>query len=382
MLLFHRRPLLGLVATLGLAGSALAMADRPDQVLALQRGTPTPFSGELVSAELDEVVLNVDGKERKFPADRVLRVTLGTVPESWTEAAKLATNGDHGNAAALYGQVAGDAEQRDVLRAYARLAEAKELLSGGAQDPSNFGLAADAAERLAADFPTHREVPVARILAGRAQLLFGEPAKAAELLTAVVDEATAGDWPVGFPRVAVFEGGLIGAQAMLEAGDASAAGELFTKLEREIGQQIAGLPEGSEAEAKALQLLSDQASLGEGWKLLGQDKHTPARSFFQSRLDGAEPSSTALRAAARLGLAESLEASGEFRQAQITYAQVTATASTQDEIIARAMVGRARVTLELDDPDAEDLARSLAETVLARYGTTSALGGARRILSN
>lgn len=382
MQLLAPRPILGFIAALGLAGSAFAIADRPDQVLALQRGAPTPFSGELLSADLGEVVLDIKGKERKFSGDQVLRVTLGTVPEAWTEASKLSGAGDHSNAAALYGQVAGDAELRDVVRAYARLEEAKELLLAGAADPSAFGLATDSAERLLADFPDHREVPAARLLAGRAQLLFGEPARAAELLTAIIDETTAGDWPVGYPRVAVFEGGLLGARALLDSGDASTAGELFAKLEREIGQQVASLPEGSENEAAALELLAEQASLGEGWKLLGQEKHTPARSFFQSQLDSADAGNAALRGAARLGLAEALEASGELRQAQIQFAQVIASASAQPEVVARAMIGRARTTLGLDDPGASELARNLAEAVVAHFGTTSALDGARRILSN
>lgn len=381
MISLRQTLLLPALFALGLATDAGAQS-RADQVLVLQRGTATPFSGSLVTSNLDEVVIEIDGKERKFPSERVLRVALNAVPDAWVEANKLLALGDAQNAAALYGNLAGDSNERDVLRAYARLAEARAYLAAGASDSSAFGLAAEAAQRLVADFPDHRETPVARVLAGRANLLYGEPAAAAESLSALFEEATAGDWPTGFPRAKVFEGALLAAHALVEAGDADGAGELYTKIERELGQQIAGLPEGSEAEAGPLEALLQQASLGEGWTLLAEGKNTPARSFFQSKLDGADGSAGALRAAARLGLATALEASGELRKAQLEYAHTVATATDLPEIVAGAMVGRARTTLELGDAGGVDLARSIAQAVIDRYGTTLALIPAQRVLSS
>ena len=379
MLLPLRRTLAALACAALAAGPALAQGGRPDQVSYVSKGEPTQVSGTLVTATLDEVVIDVSGAERTIPGDRVLRVTLNRVPDSFREAELLQTSGDAENAAALFASVAGDDGENDVVRGYARLREAQALFAAGADDPGAFQRASEAAARLPQDLANHRAVPESRLLAGRAMRMAGDAAGAAASLGALYAEASAGEPPAGYGLDLVFAAGLESAQALLAAGDITGGKDLLTALEREIPKRLAGL-EAGDPQASRLAELGELARLGEGWALLADDKATPARSFFQSLLDGASPDQGVLRTGARLGLADALAAGGEHRRAQIEYARTTASAPHADELVARATVGLARATLSLADPGAEATAQTLAESVIARYGHTTALTDARAIL--
>ena len=362
-----------------LAAPASSQSGRPDQVTYLSKNEPTQLSGTLVTATLDEVVLDVSGSERKFPSERVLKVTLGRVPAAFREATLLESSNDFENAAALFGNVASDSEESEVVRGYARLREAQALFSVGAGDPGAFQRAHDAAARLTQDLPTHRAVPEARMLAGRALYLAGNASGAADALDALYQEAAAGDPPAGYALDLVFGAGIEAARARIAAGDSAAGKQQLEAIEREIPKRVAVLEE-DDPQSQRLGRLAELAQLGEGWALLADDKGTPARSFFQSLLDGAGPDQAFLRAGARLGLADALAAGGQHRRAQLEYARVTATAPDDDELVAQATLGLARAGVALGDPRAEETARGLAQSILTEFGRTTALVGARQLL--
>ncbi len=364
------------------SGSKLApIAQRQDQVVVLQRGSAVPYSGVVLENTLAGVLMEVRGKDKRFKAEEVLRVEFHQVPPLYNEARGLLRAGLAAQAATAFLSAADDSDASDAVRASAQLRAVESLLGAGAQDDQAFDRAADLAATFAASQADNREVPHARLLEARALRLAGRSGDAAAKYAAVFGEADGDQTTDGYGLVVCYEAGLGAALSHLDAGDADAARQAFNKLDADLTGVLAGLDD-DDPRAGRLSAIGDRASLSEGWVLLAGDKATQAKSYFQNQLDAAPDDKPILASLARLGVALSAQAAGQQRDAQLAFAETSATAVPDDDLVASAMLGLAETTLELGDPNARSTARALLEEILSRYAATPSLRSANQALAN
>ncbi|MHC4893205.1 MAG: tetratricopeptide repeat protein [Planctomycetota bacterium] len=358
--------------------ASVVQANRPDQVFEQSRRSVRPVSGRVISNGLEGVVIETDGRERTIEAANVVRVQLNQVPAAYRDGIKLAAGGDHTAAATSFQSAAEDRDASEPAKAAARHRAASALLEGTATDPGRAKLAVLEAERFLADHPDNREVPEVQLLLGRAQWLAGDAASAASTFEGLFRQASGETATTGYRIELCYEAGLLGAHAALAAGDSAKAQELLAGLESNLPGVIGAL-EADDARVPALEALRARAQLGEGHVLLAGGKAAQARSFFQARLDAGEVASE--RSAAQVGLALALELEGSAREAQLLFAQVTATAVDSGDVVAAALVGLARTSLAAGDSGARDLARTWLEEVRDRHGASLSAREAHEALS-
>jgi hypothetical protein len=366
-------------ATPAVATSAtVAQTSRPDQVFEQGRSGVRPVSGEVVANRLDGVVISSGGRERTIDAADVVRVQLNRVPASYREGSALLEQRQPVAAAEAFLRAAEDTSASEPARAAARHLAAASLLKGTAADLDTARRAVAEAERFLTEHPDSREVPEVRLLLGRAQWLAGDPAAGAATLESLFREANGGETRGGYSLETCYRAGLLGAQAALAAGDRAKGQELFSGLESSLPAAISIL-EPEDPRITPLEHLRATAQLGEGHMLLAAERGSEARDFFQARLDAGEVAS--VRGAARLGLAQALEAEGRLREAQVLYAQVSATAADGDDLVAGALLGLARTSLAGSDPGGRARARTWLEEIRDLHGDSLSAREAHESLS-
>jgi hypothetical protein len=366
----------GALAQLG--APALA-AQRPDQVYVRERksGAVGPVSGTVQENTLAKVLLQTSDRPREIDSALVERILFGEVPQAFSDAQNYTEAGDHANAAAQYRLAASDAAARPVVQAAARLRAAQALERSGATDTRAFAEAELEAGRFVSEHADNRELPAARLLQGRATLLAGKPAEAAALLRALYAEGSQAKPTVGYTTALCHEAGLLAADALLAARDASGARNLYQELETSLQAQITAA--GAEVPA-ALVELQQEARLGEGRCLLAAGQIAQAETFFAGVLERATPLEPRLRFGATLGLAELRQAQGKQREAQLDFARVAALDHTSRARQARALLGQAQCALALSDRDARAQARVWLATVQQDFGNTPSILEAQQLL--
>lgn len=365
-----------LLPTTPLAAKVMLQSGGKDQVFVLRRGNVRPYSGRLVKNGLDEVVLSIDGDERAFPAADVVRVSVGILPDSYREGRTLAKNGDFENAVRSFQLAADDSDASDVARAAARLAAIDALISLGGQGSGNFAPAIAEAERFLADYAEHREVPSARALLGRAQVLSGDDATGADTYGALFGELQDGTPTAGYALLDCLQAGLDAARAAERAGDFDMARSTYEALSEELPRAIGAL-EPNDARQTDLARLSALAELGEGWAFLSEDKATQAKNFFNNKLGNAERGDLLLRAGARVGLGEALLADGKAKEALFEFARASALVAGDRDLAARALLGLARAQMELGAP--KDQTLPVLASLTGTYGDTPAARAGREL---
>lgn len=363
-----------------LMGSASAQAvSRPDQAFVLDRtGEVRTISCEVQTDGLDQVVVKLRGSEKKYTASKVVRITFGTAPSSYRDALSYQAKGELDNALRQFRLAADDAEAREAVRAKARFLAGKVLMQTAsvASDASAYDEAISEFDRFLSDFGTSRLVPQARVLGARARLLGGKPQAAGELGATVFGELDASG-KNAYTTDLCFRAGLAGARAFLYAGDTSSADALYKNIQ---GQLTTMMAEAEGDERAALDVYAQEATLGEGWSLLAEDKATQAASFFGGKLRGSLPASLVYNA--RLGLAEALLGQKKYREAQLEFAAVSALDPSSKDDVAQALVGLARCSQNLPDSDSTERARVWLESCISQYGDTPAALKARELLAN
>jgi len=375
------RLLRALACTLALVGGAAAQdGGKPDQVQWVNaRGQIATVTGTVVANGLEEVEVETSSSSRKIESASVERIQFGSVPESYRDGVGYLDRGDFENAAASFRLAASDPDARDVVRAAAQLRGARAEMLLGASDPAGFERAKEAGQRFLDDHAKNREVPEARLLVARASLLAGDATAAAEAYRSLFAEVASGTPPPGYSPTVCYRAGLGAAEAFLAAGEVLQAREIYGTLESSLPRVLAETEEG-DVRRPELFLIQANARLGEGRCLLASEELGKAKTFFQGQLDAAEDS--ALRFGAELGLAETLLAQGETREAQLAFARVSALDHTDRDRVARALTGLAQCALELPDSNGRANAESWIEIVRERYGDTPAVLRARELAQN
>ncbi len=357
---------------------------RPDQVSGRKRtGSPVTVSGVVTSNTLEEVLIDQSGKEVKMPAQLVDRIDWGDAPLSFHDGLLYFERKDFESAAARFRLAAGDAAARDVVRASARLHAGASLLNWGAADPAHLAEAKEELQGFLDDYADNREVPRARYLLGRAQLLAGEADAAATTLEGLFGELQGETATQGYAPALCLTAGLDAADAKLQAGDVDGAKALYASCDAALTAYRATLDETDEVAAATLAELvplAARASLGEGFCALAEGQVRQARTFFEGKLSGNGSVPDAQRFGAAFGLAECDFAEEKWRQAQLACARISATDHTSRERVARALVRMAQCAEKLGDTDYRQDYRIWLTTVVERYGDTTVASEARELL--
>jgi hypothetical protein len=352
---------------------------KPDQVFSANRrtGAVSPTTGIVEANRLDKVVILQGDKSRDVDATLVVRIVFGDVPPSYRDGTAYFERGDFAQSAESFLLAAGDASARPVVQAAARLRAAEALMKSGGRDPAAFPRAASEASTFLADHPTNREVPAARILPARANMLAGRPADAADMYRLIFREGENATPTPGYSWTQCMSAGLRCAQAYLAAKNTEKGHELRIALDKALQRVLGALP-ADDAERAELTRIHDQARLLDGWSLLASGSASQAKTFFRGQLTSAgSGGSAALVRGAELGLAEALLAEGDVRAAQILFARVSALDYVDRDRTAQAMLGAALCAKKLSDADSRTDARRWLEAVIANYGDTPAARTAR-----
>ncbi|MEZ6017957.1 MAG: hypothetical protein R3F49_22825 [Planctomycetota bacterium] len=341
-------------------------AAKSDQVFRIdpRSGKIVTIKGRVEQHGLERVVITRrDDKEGRYDTSEIVEVIFGDVPPAFTEARRYLARGDFESSVARFRVAAGDASARPVVQGRARLGAAEALMEWGATDPTRFREAAEEAERFISSFADDRNIPVARALLGRAQVLAGEGAKGAATLEALFKTGQAGT--LGYPRTLTLQAGLDGTNAYLAAGKVAEARALSDEL---VSALAAVSRDGMDAAALAhLDALTEVASLNTGFISLAENKGDRAESAFRAQVVALK--TNAGRNAARLGLGESLLQQSKYREAMLVLAAASALTYTSPDREARAQLGLGLAYRGLGQ--ASD-AKACLERVQRVYGATPA----------
>jgi len=352
------------------AAFAQEVSSRPDQVFRVnpRTGKVAKISGTILENNLEQVRVELEGKEQSYASSEVLRIIWGGVPAPYREAMVYLGRKDHENALALFRVAAGFDAARPVVRADARLKAAESLLAWGAADPLRYAECITEIDRFLADYPQSRDVPRVRWMKGRAQWLSGDTSSATATFRALYEQGASEPATTGYDRALCLEAGLAAARTSMAENDTRTARELFAALEIAFGQAASAAEDGSDARARLL-AGQGEAAVGEGWCLLAGGQADQALRFFEARVARPELG-FAGRYSARLGLAEAYLMGAELRLAMIEFAKVSALDPTSRDRNARALIGLADTKLKLGDSDAKAKARLWLEKVTEQFGDT------------
>ena len=355
--------------------------DTPDQIWRVdpRNGRIRTLQGTVTVNSLTEVVIKIGDRDNKYTSAEVIEIQWGSVPPSYRDGKLLAERNDYEASVASYRTAAGDASGREVVQAEARFRAAQTLLAWGTQDSAQFAECVREVDRFLSDHSGSARVPEARYLKARALHLTGDAAGAAAGFQSLYQTGSAGDAP-GYDKGFCLDAGLEAAWAFLDAGDTQSARSLFTSLGSGYAGLIGEKQDAAPAELQRLRDAADVVSTGEGFCRLVGDQTQQARSFFESKARDRNLGAAG-RAAAGLGLAQTLLAEGKHRKAQIEFARVAALDHTSRDRTARANVGFAEATMQLGDGDSADEARRRLTLVVEQYGDTPAAKRAATLLN-
>lgn len=315
---------------------ALPVAALPQDRVRFTDGTNR--SGRIVTATLDEVVLDVDGDEATSPAGDVLDLNYGNLPAVFGQAAELLADQEFQNAVNLL-DAATAGEEPAVMVAKLRKAEA--LLAWSNLDAGRAGDAVTAFRDWISSYPDHFFLPRARTGLARALARSGQVDPAAKELEDVASLA----FEKNLPATVEYRARLARCQVYLEGGQTSVAAtrlqDLVPKMQRAAGDS--NTPGGVRNTLKGL-VSQGQVLLGDA--IEAAQGTSAAQSYWEGLLRGDELSSD-VRAAATLGLAKAAHAGGQPRRAQLLAARVVATIPASREVSARALFLLGEISEEL-----------------------------------
>lgn len=375
-----RAPLLrgGLIGLL-LTAPALAQSGRPDQVFV--EGSKRKEIGTVVKNDLDEVVLERGGKERRIESGRIERIIWGQSSTAFRDGLSDFGRGDYENAALKFTTAATE-DEREVVQAVARRMAGESLLRLGARDASQFQAAIDAFDSFLSDNPGSRDVPAVRALQARATWLRGnegDAAKAGGLFRSLFEAGTGATPEEGYGRLESLEAGLQAMHALVAAGDTLGAREIRGVMTSELNSLMGSLEDGDPDLAR-LAVLAAETQLVEGYVLLAGGQGKQAETFFNSQLAGALDGPSALGFGARHGLGLAQAAQGNHRDASIQFATVASIDFTSRDRTASALLELARCMLALEDSGAAQEARKRLTLVAESFGDTPYAAEARKML--
>jgi hypothetical protein len=368
----------GLLALL-LTAPALAQGGRPDQVFV--EGAKRKEIGTVIKNDLDEVVIDKDGKERRIEAGSVERIIWGQSSTAFRDGLSDFARGDYENAALKFTTAASE-DEREVVQAVARRMAGESLLELGARDASQFQAALDAFDSFLSEHSGSRDVPRVRALQARATWLRGNEGDAREagaLYRSLFEAGTGATPTAGYSRLASLEAGVQAMHALVAAGDTLGAREVRGVMTSEINSYRGTLEEG-DADLAALDRLAAETELVEGYVLLAGGQAKQAESFFNTQLAGAQDAHSALRFGARHGLGLAQAAQGKHREASIQFATVASIDFTSRDRSASALLELARSMLALEDSGAAQEARKRLTVVVESFGDTPYAAEARKLL--
>ncbi|MBJ01561.1 MAG: hypothetical protein CMK00_01680 [Planctomycetes bacterium] len=375
-----RLPGLALAALLlGLGGAPLQAQQqgRPDQLYIYNVRTKTvnTITGRITEHGLDKVRVETGGKERSYDSLLVRAITWGQSTADFKNAGKEAGKGDYENAVASFKLAASDSANREPVRAAARARVAQTLAARGADDPAYFGECVSACTKFLSDHPDDRLVPVILDLQARATWLSGQAAEAAGLYRALFDSGRGPAPTPGYPRLLCLSAGLSAGRAATAAADTMAARDIYSALGTALATLLAS-GEADDPQRAALERLSVEAGLGEGFVQIASGQASQALNYFQGK---ATSEAGVERYAAGLGLAQALYAEGRDRAAMIWFARVSTLEAQDRDRNAAALLGLAQCALRLSDSDSATLAKTWLGEVVGSYGDTPAAGPAREL---
>lgn len=370
--------LLASAAFLGTAAFAQQKPTVPDQVFAMNnRGATVTHTGTVTKNGLDDV--RIEGRERPVRSDTVQRIVWGDVPPAYKDGQTYLARREYEKAVSSFRIAATDADSRDVVKGSARLLSASALLHLGAKDPNRFQQSVEEVDRFLQDYPNNRETPDAHALKARGTWLSGQPKEAGDLYRVLFDEGKSDPPTTGYRKLDCLEAGLAAGRAFIAAGESLTAREVFTTLERSARDHLAAL-DPADSSLQRIEQLEAEAQLGEGYALLASGQMSQAITFFESRKPSAIKNRGTQRFGVSLGLAEALFASDRKREAQIHFAEVSALDYVDRDRVARALVGQAQCSIDLQDKDSSEAARALLQEVLSAFGDTPSSAKAAEML--
>ena len=371
-------------ALLFATGAFAQDAARPDQVFWRnpRTGKIQSIAGTVVENSLSAVrVERASGDESRYDASEVVKIVWTSAPTEYQDGKTYLERGDFERALGMFRSAATDSDARDVVQAAARRAAAEAALAFGGVDPNQFAECIAECDRYNTDYPDSRELPNVRWLKGRALLLSGEPAKAAEWYKALYEEGANEPPTAGYDREFCLSAGLDAARAYLAAGDSLPARELYATLVNAFQSMSSALDDTADpALVSRLSSLQGEAAVGEGFCLLASGQADQALDFFNRRLSASDGAAGTERASAMLGLGEAQFAKGDHRAAQVSFAQVSAIDYASRDRRAQALLGLARASNSLGDPTSTDDAKRALSLIASDYADTPSARAAAELL--
>jgi hypothetical protein len=348
----------------------LLQAARTDQLFLLDAkgtGAVSTLRGKVIKATLAEVVIDVDGKERAIPSDRVVRFVLADLPVAFEQGKQLLANGDFENAANSFKLAAADSAASPVAKVLAGAQALEAQILQAAKTGGDFAAVASDAARFISANADSLQLPAMRLLEARALWLNGEAGEAAKRLAAVFAEAKSASASPGYDLVECYRAGWNGLLAYVDAGDLAGARQMAKGLDSGLPSALAELAAEDPRRAR-LEGLAQLVSLGEGFVLLAEKKASLAKTFFKGAVEGAGPADLVLRTAGLVGLGQSQQAAGEVREARLSFARAFATGADLPEFLALALLGQAECTLKMAGTGAKEQARRWLTSLASQYG--------------
>jgi hypothetical protein len=289
-----------------------------------------------------------EGDEVDVPPHQIADVHWGGVPDAFASGLAALERNDFAAARQLFGDAANAAE-RPLLKAEARLLQARAAVAGAGADAGAAANAAGALRAWLGEFTDHWRVPEAMFLLGRGLRLGGMPADAETALKELDARAVSDGWNAIWVARARYELAL----SLLDQGKALEARGAFQSAgsAAETALATAG---ASAAELRAIKV---NARVGEGETLVKEKEYKRAGDFFRTLSQNEDAS---LAASGHAGQGESLflasdgKDPAQLRQAQIALAEACVLDTGAGDTSAKACYYLGLVVRALGERDGTD----------------------------
>ena len=373
-----RRGALGslfLFSAAALAAASPAAAQKSDVVYRLnpRTGKAQAIQGTVTKDGLDKIEISQrDGDSKDFSSLEVIQVIWGDVPTEFQDGQKFGRRMDWENAVKSYQAAADSSNARGPVKAAARMASVRAMISWGVSEPARFADAVAEADRFLVEFTENRHLPTVRALKARTAWLSGDAEAARDGYRALYEAGKGGT--DGYPALMVAEAALSAGHAAIAAKDTGTARELYTAAASAFGDIAAG----DTSDAIRAAAGAEEASLGESYSRIAREDFAGARSALERAVD--KMKTPAGRAAARLALGQCLVGLGENQAAIRELGWVSGLDHSNPDRRAMALVALAQAELGLGDKG-RTAAKAALDRVVASYGETPAAATARAILA-